>query len=269
MTDAGDVEPLKELARVMWSLGDYAELARQTQPDAEALADLCGIGPGMEVLDVAAGNGNFAVAAARRGARVVASDLTPRMLELGRRRTEAEGLLVEWQEADAEELPFHSARFDMVGSMFGAMFAPRPEVAASEMVRVTRPGGEVAMTAWTPDGFVGRLTETASGYAPIQSEMPSPVQWGREGTARDRLRAAGAEVRVERRSARFRFESIPAARTFFETNNGPLIALRNVLPPERYEEMMGRVEDLAAEFNRSPSDVDIAADYLVVLAHRP
>src|SRR5438445_9244037 len=117
----------------MWSLGDYARLAEALEPHAEALADACAIHPGTSVLDVAAGNGNFAIAAARRGATVIASDLTPRMVELGRARSESEGLAIEWQEADAEELPFETDRFDVVVSVFGAMFAPQPERVAAEL----------------------------------------------------------------------------------------------------------------------------------------
>src|SRR6266704_5983571 len=126
---------MKEIQKFMWSLGDYGQIARIT--------------------DVAAGNGNFAVAAARRGASVVASDLTPQMIELGRKRCEAEGLQVEWVEADAEDLPFEADRFDCCASMFGSMFAPRPPVVTKEMFRVTIPHGLVAMANWTPEGFLG------------------------------------------------------------------------------------------------------------------
>ena len=119
-------QPIKDSQKLMWSLGDYRELARQFEPTAIALVEACGIGPGMEVLEVAAGTGNLAVAAARRGARVVATDLTPRMVELGRERSAAEGLDIEWLEADAEDLPFEDGRFDVAASTFGAMFAPLP-----------------------------------------------------------------------------------------------------------------------------------------------
>jgi ubiquinone/menaquinone biosynthesis C-methylase UbiE len=124
MTEA---QPMKDIQKLMWSLGDYQQLARQFEPTAVALVEACRIGPGMEVLDVAAGTGNVAVAAARQGARVVASDLTPRMVELGRERSAAEGLDIEWLEADAEDLPFEDGRFDVVASSFGAMFAPAPK----------------------------------------------------------------------------------------------------------------------------------------------
>jgi ubiquinone/menaquinone biosynthesis C-methylase UbiE len=143
---------LKEGMKWMWSLGDYPELATRLQPHAEALVQSCAIGAGMKVLDVAAGNGNFAVEAARRGGEVVASDLAPRMVELGRARSEAEGLAIEWLEADAEELPLSTDRFDVVASVFGAMFAPRPGRVAAELFGVTRLGGLVAMANYSSAG---------------------------------------------------------------------------------------------------------------------
>jgi len=134
--DTSDAEErLRQSVRWMWSLGDYNELAPRLEPCAIGLADACDIAPGMEVLDVAAGNGNFAIAAAGRGAHVTASDWTPRMLELGRDRTASEGLEIEWIEANAEALPFGPGRFDLVASTFGAMFAPRPDRVASELFR--------------------------------------------------------------------------------------------------------------------------------------
>ena len=150
-----DVQPIKDIQKVMRSLGDYRELARQFEPTAVALVEACGVGPGIEVLDVAAGTGNLAVAAARRGARVVASDLTPRMVELGRERSAAEGLDIEWREADAEDLPFDDGRFDVAASSFGAQFAPRPQVAAAELFRVVSSGGTVGMANWTPRAISG------------------------------------------------------------------------------------------------------------------
>jgi SAM-dependent methyltransferase len=158
-----DVQPIKDIQKRMWSLGDYRELARQFEPTAAALVEACGVGPGMEVLEVAAGTGNLAVAAARRGARVVASDLTPRMVELGQQRSAAEGLAIEWLEADAEDLPFDAGRFDVAASTFGAMFAPRPQVAATELFRVVRSGGTVGLANWTPQGYLGRQIDLASG----------------------------------------------------------------------------------------------------------
>src|ERR687893_3126661 len=134
-------------------MGEYGGLSQVLRPAAYALCDACAVSAGQEVLDVAAGDGNFAVACAREGASVVASDLAPGMVEQGRARTEADGYDIEWVVADVEDLPFEDARFDCVGSVFGAMIAPRPRVAAEELFRVVRPGNTVGMTAWTQNGF--------------------------------------------------------------------------------------------------------------------
>jgi SAM-dependent methyltransferase len=228
-----EVQPVKVGQKLVWSLGDYRELARQFEPTAVALVEACGVGPGMEVLDVAAGTGNLAVAAARRGARVVASDLTPRMVELGRERSVAEGLAIEWREADAEDLPFDDGRFDVAASTFGAMFAPRPQVAAAELFRVVRSGGTVGMANMTPQGYLGRLIATAFSYGPPPpSGIPSPLAWGEPEVVRERFGELAGSVKVQTRMAPTRFDSKQAAREFQERYNGPLIALRNTLPPE-------------------------------------
>src|ERR671914_27545 len=146
-------QALKERTRSIWDKGDYSHLSKRLEPASPTLSDACAVSAGQEVLDVAAGDGNFALACAREGASVVASDLAPGMVERGRARSEAEGYDIEWVEADVEDLPFEDGRFDCVGSTFGAMMAPRPRRAAEEMFRVVRPGGTVGMTAWTPHGF--------------------------------------------------------------------------------------------------------------------
>src|SRR5215217_7609413 len=152
-----DFEEVKERQARVWGLGDYDVLGRAFEPAATALCDACAVSAGQEVLDVGAGTGNFALACASEGASVVASDISPAMVERGRARSEAEGFDVEWVEADVEALPFEDARFDCAGSVFAAFFAPRPEVAAAELFSVVRPGNTVGLTAWTPDGFFGRL----------------------------------------------------------------------------------------------------------------
>ena len=266
-----DVQPVKDIQKVMWSLGDYRELARQFEPTAVALVEACGIGPGMEVLEVAAGTGNLAVAAARRGARVVATDLTPRMVELGRERSAGEGLDIEWREADAEDLPFDDGRFDVAASTFGAMFAPRPQVAAVELFRVVRSGGTVGMANWTPQGFLGRQIDIASSYAPAPpGEMPSPLLWGEPEVVQQRLGKLAGSVELQPQMAPTRFDSKQAAREFQERYNGPLIALRNTLPPERYAALMTQLDQLVDQFNRATDGtVAIDAEYLLVVARKP
>ena len=264
-------QSIKDSQKLVWSLGDYRELARQFEPTAVALAEACGIGPGMEVLDVAAGTGNLAVAAARRGARVVASDLTPRMVELGRERSAAEGLAIEWREADAEDLPFEDGRFDVVASTFGAMFAPHPQVAAAELFRVVRSGGTVGMANMTPQGYLGRLIATAFSYGPPPpAGIPSPLAWGEPEVVRERLGELAGSVELQPQMAPIRFDSKQAALEFQERYNGPLIALRNTLPPGRYSALMTQLDELVDQFNQATDgSVAIDVEYLLVVATKP
>jgi ubiquinone/menaquinone biosynthesis C-methylase UbiE len=266
-----EVQPIKDVQKLMWSLGDYREVARQSEPAAVALVEACGIEPGMEVLEVAAGTGNLALAAAQRGARVVASDLTPRMVELGRQRSAAEGLDIEWREADAEDLPFDDGRFDVAASTFGAMFAPRPQVAAAELFRVVRSGGTVGMANWTPKGYFGRLLAIALSYGPPPpAGIPSPLAWGEPEVVRERLGELARSVELQPRMAPIRFDSKQAAREFQERYNGPLIALRNSLPSERYAALMTDLDELVDQFNRATDGtVAIDVEYLLVVATKP
>jgi ubiquinone/menaquinone biosynthesis C-methylase UbiE len=266
-----DIQPVKDIQKRMWSLGDYRELARQFEPTAVALVEACGVGPGMAVLDVAAGTGNLAVAAARRGARVVATDLTPRQVELGRERSAAEGLDIEWREADAEDLPFEDGRFDVAASTFGAMFAPRPQVAAAELFRAVRSGGVVGLANMTPQGYLGRQIAIASGYGPPPPEtIPSPLLWGEPEVVRERLGELAVSVELQPRVAPMRFASRQAAREFQERYNGPLIALRNTLPPERYAALMTDLDQLVDQFNQATDGtVAIDVEYLLVVASKP
>jgi SAM-dependent methyltransferase len=262
---------LKEGARHTWSLGDYVKIAQRIEPAARELVDACAIWAGQEVLDVAAGNGNVAVLAAREGAAAVASDLTPAMVELGRMRTESEGLEVEWLVADVEELPFEDQRFDCVTSAFGAMFAPRPEVASAEMFRVVRAGGTVGMVNWSPDGFMGRLFEVVTSYAPpAPVEAPRPLDWGAEAVVRERFEGLAGSIDTDRREVHLAFESPDAAWSFFGGTAGPALALLESLDDEQTERLRSEMLDLVGEWNRtSDGSVEIAAEFLLAVARRP
>jgi SAM-dependent methyltransferase len=258
---------MREQARAVWSLGDYTELARRLEPAARDLVRGCGVGAGQRVADVAAGNGNVAVSAARAGAQVVASDLTPAMVELGRARTEREGLAVEWLEADAEALPFPDASFDRALSAFGAMFVPRPERAAAELVRVLRPDGALGMANWTPDGYPGQMFAVSREYQPVSDELPAPTEWGRAEVATERLGGLVESVRCEVRHVPFRFESLEGMLDWFERVAGPSRAAREGMPADLHAEMRGGVLEVAARHNRAEDgSVAIDAEYLLVVA---
>jgi ubiquinone/menaquinone biosynthesis C-methylase UbiE len=264
-----DLEAVKEGTRGMWSRGDYARIAERIESAAREVVDRCAISAGQEVLDVAAGNGNAAVLAAREGAAVVASDLTPAMVELGRARTEGEGLDVEWVVADAEELPFEDERFDCVTSVFGAMFAPRPEVVAREMFRVVRPGNTVGMANWTPEGFNGRFFTLGRGFAPPPpQDMPDPLDWGREEVVRERFAALAGLILVEPHVVRWRFAGRDEAYRFF-ADTGPSASLMEVLDDEARGRFRDEFVALVDEWNGADDgSVEIDAEYLLVVARR-
>jgi SAM-dependent methyltransferase len=181
VTSPADTE-LKARHRAMWASGDYPSMVETfLLPLGPRLVEACGIGPGQRVLDVAAGTGNASLPAAARGADVTASDLTPELLETGRGRAEAAGLELDWVAADAEALPFETGYYDVVMSAIGAMFAPRHQDAADELVRVCRPGGTVGVLSWTPEGMIGDLFRTMGPYAPPPppGAQPPPL-WGSE-----------------------------------------------------------------------------------------
>ena len=262
---------LKEGVKWMWSQGDYPQLAVMLEPEAQALAARCALTPGTRVLDVAAGNGNFAIAALRQGAEVTAGDLTPRMVELGRERCAAEGLTCTWLEADAEALPFPDASFDVVASVFGAMFAPRPERVAAEMFRVARPGGIVAMANYGVEGFLGRLGGLIGRYSPSAPAMrlPSPFEWGDRDEVRRRFAGLASSIEIKNRTLSFRLASFAAWRELWEATNPPLMTLKKMLPGERYEALISETRALCDELNTaSDGALLLESAYLSVVARR-
>ncbi|WCB95012.1 hypothetical protein DSM104299_03754 [Baekduia alba] len=262
-----DVAQLKERMKDFWALGDYPAVAKRLMPAAETLVAACGIAVGDRVLDVAAGDGNAAVAAAGTGARVTATDFAPSLLAAGRARTEAQGLDIRWEAADAEALPYADGAFDAVTSVFGLMFAPRPEVAIAEAFRVTAPGGVVGLTAWTPDGFTGQITTLMGEYLPVPLGTDRPIDWGIETTVRRRLAPHSSGLEVTRGHIVWEFPSLPATLAWQEANFGALVAARGMLG-DRYAELRERFAGLIAEWNRGEGGaVRLPASYLLVVAH--
>jgi len=264
---------LKARHRAMWASGDYETMVETfLLPLGPRLVEASGIGPGMKVLDVAAGTGNASIPAARTGADVTASDLTPELLEAGRVRAEAEGVELEWTPADAENLPFEDASFDVVMSSIGAMFAPQHQAVADEMARVCRPGGTVAMLNWTPEGMIGALFRTMGPFAPPPppGAQPPPL-WGGE----DHLRELFGD-RVEWRTLERDMLEITAFEhprdygEHFKALYGPTIAARaNAEKTGRGAELDEALDRFCEEWNRgSDDDARFQKEYLLAVGTR-
>jgi SAM-dependent methyltransferase len=262
-----DFGEVKDRQSVAWGMGDYSPLSRLLRPAADALCDACAVSAGQEVLDVAAGDGNFALSAAREGASVVASDLAPGMVERGRERTQAEAYAIEWLEADAEELPFEDSRFDCVGSVFGAMIAPQPRLVAEQMFRVVRPGGTVGMTAWTPDSAAVELFGIGRRYQAPQPDLPRIEEWGHEDTVRERFDGLAARIQLERRTLPWEAESVDALYAIFE--DAPMAAAaRAAMDPHALDSMLAEQRQLVESWvGDGPARVDV--EYLQIVARKP
>jgi SAM-dependent methyltransferase len=262
-----DVEAIKQGAREGWGKGDYAGLSEILRPAAQALCDACAVGAGQEVLDVAAGDGNFALACAFEGAGVVASDIAPGMVERGRRRSEAESYDVEWVEADAEDLPFEDGRFECVGSVFGAVMAPRPDVVAHELFRVVRPGNTVGLAAWIPGGVAQEMFAVGRKYAP-PSDAPAHDLWGDEDVVSERLGELANSIEMERRSLPWAGDSPEAFVAHMERHAPMQAAAKEAMPPALYEQMRGDFLELVRGWAGGDGPFSVDAEYLVIVARK-
>ncbi len=262
-----DVDQIKQRQAMIWGQGDYTALSEQLRPAAIELRDACAVSAGQEVLDVAAGDGNFALACAQEGASVVASDISPGMLERGRARSAAEGYEIEWHEADAEELPFEDERFDCAGSVFGAMIAPRPERVASELMRVVRPGNTVGMTAWRPGGLVPRIGELARKYMPAAPVGPLAEEWADEETARARFEGLAARLDFEIRTLTLEAATPEEFLDRLCGSSPPLVAAKMAMPPEPYEAMTGEIADYVRG-QSGDGPVRLESDYVLIVARK-
>ncbi|MFI8344746.1 class I SAM-dependent methyltransferase [Streptomyces sp. NPDC085639] len=274
MTEASDAaqadRTLKARHRAMWALGDYQSVASHVIPDLGAvLVQECGVRRGDRVLDIAAGSGNAAIPAALAGADVIASDLTPELLEIGRNLAAVRDARLEWREADAEHLPFADGEFDVVMSCVGIMFAPHHRAAAEEMLRVCRSGGTVGLINWTPQGFVGQLFATMKPYAPAPppGAQPPPL-WGDEEHVHELLGDAVTDVEARRRTVRVdRFTGPTDFREFFKACYGPTVAVYRAVAadPDLVAELDAALDALAAEHT---VDGVMEWEYLLLTAHR-
>ena len=252
------LDQVKQGARAGWAAGDYPAIAqRQLWPVGERIVRRAAVGPADDVLDVACGTGNAALRAAQAGARVVGVDLTPELLDEGARLAEQLGVEVQWLEGDAEALPAEDASFDVVVSVFGCMFAPRHRVAAAELARVLRPGGRLAVSAWTPDGAMGEFFRTLGGHLPPPPDfVQPPLLWGSEDHVSDLFADTGVEVEFAREFVEFPRMPVDEEIEFATSKFGPLILARRMLEPQ------GRWPALIDDLRRLLEDPR-PAEYLV------
>jgi SAM-dependent methyltransferase len=264
---------IKQRHRAMWASGDYPSMVETfLLPLGPRLVEACGIGPGMRVLDVAAGTGNAAIPAAERGAEVIAADLTPELFEAGRERAAAAGVEVDWVEADAERLPFEDGSFDVVISSIGAMFAPHHEAVADELVRVCRPGGTIGMLNWTPEGMIGALFRLMGQFAPAPppGAQPPPL-WGSEEHVRE-LFGDRVELQTLLREdlTITAFEQATEYGEHFKARYGPTIVARaNAEREGRAEEFDAALYGFCEEWNRGgEGPARFEKEYLLVVGQR-
>lgn len=270
---APDDTELKTRHRTMWASGDYPRMVETfLLPLGPRLVDACGITAGDRVLDVASGTGNAAVPAARLGAAVTASDLTPELLEAGRARPDAAGLPIEWTPADAEHLPFEDASYDVVMSSIGVMFAPHHQAAADELARVCRPGGRIGLLSWTPEGMLGALFATMKPFAPPPPPgASSPVLWGSEEHLRGLFGGRVRFDRVERGTLEITAFAHPHDyATHFTSFYGPTIAARaNAVRNGQEREFDEALERFTEEWDRgSEGAARFEKEYLVAVGTR-
>lgn len=261
---------LKSALKATWMAGDFGEIAKHTAKEGEEFVNRIGLQPNTRVLDVACGTGNTAIPAARLGADVTGVDIATNSLEQAAKRAKAEQLRARFQEGDAEQLPFGDAEFDYVVTMYGAMFAPRPDRVASELLRVCKPGGTIAMANWTPEGFVGKTFRTMSEHVPPPPGIPAPILWGREDVVRERFGKGAATIRTERRPARFDYPFPPEeVVSFFRQHFGPTQVAFSRLDTEGQEQLTKALTGLWREHNQSSNGRTLVeAEYLEVHAVR-
>jgi SAM-dependent methyltransferase len=264
-----DIATIKERQQAAWASGDYSAVGSRLLPTAELLCEAVDLRAGERVLDVACGNGNAALAAARRFCQVTGIDYVPALLERARQRAQAEGLQASFQEADAEDLPFGDGSFDAVLSTCGAMFAPDQERTAGELLRVCRPGGRIGMVNWTPDSYVGELFRTIGRHLPPPPGVRPPVLWGSEERLRELF---GPEVTISapRRSFLWRFPSAEHQAEFFATFYGPTNRALATLGNGGGASLKAEMVETVRRFDVSDDDtLVLRMDYLEAVIYKP
>jgi ubiquinone/menaquinone biosynthesis C-methylase UbiE len=268
-TPAPDFEAVKARQQAAWASGDYAEIGTRLQIVGESLCEAVDLRAGSRVLDVAAGNGNASLAAARRFCQVTACDYVPALLERAGERSRADRLEIEFREADAEKLPFPDASFDVVLSSFGVMFTPNQERAAAELARVCRPGGKIGLANWTPESFIGQLFKTLGKYLPPPAGVRSPALWGTQVRLAELFADKVESIDAQRRDYVFRYRSPAHWLDVFRTWYGPLHKAFDALDTEKQKALAADIEGLMARLNRAKDGtLVLPSEYLEVVAVR-
>jgi SAM-dependent methyltransferase len=266
-----DITAFKEGQKTVWSLGEFADIAAMIRPASETIMDKAGVQSGDTLLDVACGTGNLAIPAAQRGAIVTAMDITPKLVEICRADAEAAGVSIELSEGDAEALEYADASFEKVISVFGMMFAPQHELAASEMVRVCEPGGTVAITTWTIEGMNGKMFGVIGKHMPPPPEgMQTPAQWGTEEHVRETFDDS-IEWSFSRETVHFKAPDAAKWFDFMEEKLGPLVMAQAALAPQgKYEALRDDLIEHYESFNvATDGSFDGAAEYLLAVGTLP
>lgn len=271
MTQTGgpDLSAIKARQQQTWAAGNYAVVGSTLVLVSELLCEAVDLRAGQQVLDVATGNGNTALAAARRWCEVTGTDYVPSLLEQAQARAAADGLQVTFREGDAEHLPFPDASFDVVLSTFGAMFAPDQDQTARELLRVCRPGGRIGLANWTPDGFAGQLFKVSGTYAPPPAGLQPPVRWGTEARLWELFGDAVADLRTTVRQYVFRYRSAEHWLDVQRTTFGPTLRTFETLDADGQERYTADLLGLVERFNGSgDATMVVPSDYLEAVAIR-
>jgi ubiquinone/menaquinone biosynthesis C-methylase UbiE len=261
---------LKAKLKATWTAGDFGQIAKSYAPGAAEFVTRLKLQPGERVLDIACGTGNLTIPAAKSGAKVTGQDFAPNLLEQGRAWAKAEGLPIQFDENDAEALPYDDASFDTIMTMFGAMFTPRPDVTAAELARTCRPGGRIAMANWTPSGFIGQMFKIVGKHVPPAPGMPSPLLWGDEAAVGERFNSSVAGLKLTRRSISFHFpfsasEVVECFRRYYGPTYKAFDALDEKGQAALYQEL---AQHWSAHNQSKNGATQVESEYLEVLAIR-
>ena len=264
-----DLRAVKARQQGAWSSGDYAVVGTTLQIVGEELCEALDVRSGQKVLDVAAGNGNASLAAARRWCDVVATDYVPALLERARERAAAERLAIEFREADAEALPFPNGSFDAVVSTFGVMFTPDQDRAAAELIRVCRHGGKIGLANWTPEGFIGQVFKAIGKHLPPPADVKSPALWGTRARIAELFEPHAVSIKSSQRSFVFRYRSPEHWLEVFKGYYGPLLKTFAALPPAGQAALRRDLMALVGQFNRSgDASLVLPSEYLEIVITR-